>query len=187
MKNIKENAIVRFVVALLIVGFITGLLFYLLYRPDVMNEIVEFKNLSGHQNIYLHSIFLISAAFILSITVVGLPILAFILFYEGMSIGFTLAAFLSAYSFKGLLFYVLFSIVTKMILLTAFLYFVIVSISYVFKFLDGLISKNNEGIMRAIVKELYRFLIVLGVIILNATIVTLIGDKLIGLFLGLIR
>lgn len=187
MKNIKENAIVRFVVALFVVGIVTGIIFYILYKPDVIGYMDEFKKLNGHQNVYLQNVFLVSAIFVLSISVVGMPFLMIFLFYEGMSVGFTFAVCTALYSIKGIAFYFLYFLVSKLVTLAIILYFLIISISYVFKFIDGVISKNKEAISSSITKELYRFLIVFGAIILNSTFIYLFGNKIVLLFIGLIR
>lgn len=188
MKNIKENAIVKFVVALFLVGFITGFIFYLLYKPDMLANIDAFKTSvsTSHQNTYLYDTIKISSIFVLSISIIGLPILAIITFFEGMSIGFTFAVFISLFSFKGFLFYFLFVLICKLVFLIIFLYFTVISLSYVLKFLDSSINKNKEQITHSIVKEMYRFLIVFITVILNSTFIFLFGNKLVSLFMNIL-
>lgn len=188
MKKIKESAIVKFVIALFLIGLITGLIFYFLYKPDVANYIDTFRDFikTGHQNTYLLDGIIISSVFILSISCIGIPLLLILLFYEGMSIGFTLGVFLSIDFFKGIVFYSLFLVVSKLVFLACLLYLSIISLSYSMKFIDAMISKNKEDLHRSIVLELYRFLIVFLVVILNSTFLYLFGNKLVGLFIGLI-
>ena len=92
MKYFKNNFLVKFVGALFLIGIIIGFLFYFTYKPDLSSSIDSFKSLisTTNQNTFISNIILISAIFILSISIVGLPALVFYIFYEGLSIGFTL-------------------------------------------------------------------------------------------------
>lgn len=188
MKNIRDNAIVKFVVALLVIGLITGFIFFLLYKPDVASYIDAFKEFvsTSHQNTYLKDIILISGVFVLSVSIVGLPILAILIFYEGMTIGFALAVFISIDFLKGLLFYTLFMLICKVVFLLIFTYFTVISLSYVLKFLDASISKNREELSRTVLREMYRFLIVFVIVLLNSTFIYLFGNTIVGMFIGLI-
>lgn len=188
MKNFKNNFIVKFVVTLFLIGIIIGFLFYFFYKPDLMSYLDSLKSLiqTSHQNTFLSSIVIVSMIFILSISVLGLPILAFYIFYEGLSIGFTLALFLGVYSIKGAFFYLAYLLFSKLLFLVIMLYFSIVSMRYTVKFIDAVVSKSRENLYNTIVYHFYRYLIVLIAVIINSAIVYFLANKVISLLIHLI-
>ncbi len=188
MKNFKNNFIVKFVVALFLIGVIIGFLFYFFYKPDLAAYLESFKSLlqTSHQNTFLSSIVVVSMIFISSISLIGLPILSFYLFYEGLSIGFTLGLFLGVYSVKGLFFYIVFLFTSKLLFLLIVLYFSIVSIRYSLKFVDAILSKSRENLYSTIVYQFYRYLLVLLAVLINSTIVFFAANKIALLLINLI-
>lgn len=188
MKFLKNNFIVKFVVTLFLVGIILGLLYNLAFKPDLGANLESFRELitSSHQNTFFSSIVAISMIFVLSISVIGLPVIAFYIFYEGMSIGFTLGAFIYFYHLKGALFYILFVLFSKVIYFAIFGYFTIISLRYIAKFLDTFIVKNREELYKTIVFHFYRFLCTLIAIIANSFLVYLLSNRILGLFIGLL-
>lgn len=188
MKLLKNNFLVKFVVTLFFIGLVIGLGFYFAYKPDLSGSLETFKNLvaTTHQNTFLSSIVLISAIFVLSISVLGLPAILFYVFYEGLSIGYTFASFIWIYHMKGAIFYFLFFLTSKLLYIIIMFYFVILSIKYIQKFLDNFFSKNREELYKTIVYHFYRFVIVLGAVIVNSLAIYLLSNKIISTFLSLI-
>lgn len=188
MKFLKNNNLVKFVVALFFIGVIIGAIFYFAYRPDLSGNIETFKDLisSTHQNTFLSSLVLISAIFVLSITVIGLPVAIFYIFYEGLSIGYTLASFVFLYHIKGAIFYLFFFFVSKLVYLLLILYFVVQSVKYVSKFLDYFFSKNKEELSKTVVMHFYRFATVFGLALINSILIYFLANKIISLFIALI-
>lgn len=188
LKNLKNSSLVKFVIALFVVGVLTGFIFYLIYKPDITGYILNFKDLiiNSHHNTYIYNILVVSSIFVLSISVIGIPIMIFYIFYEGMSIGFTFALFISINSFKGLLFYSIFFILTKVVFILVILYFSIIALRYVAKFLDSVISKNREELYKTIVFHFYRFVIIFLIILMNSTLIYLFANKILALCIGLI-
>ncbi len=188
MKKFNIPVIVKFTVALFIVGITSGLIFYFAYKPDLANKITEFLESipTTRINIILPSILSVSLVFISSISLIGNLILVFYLFYEGLTIGFTLGAFIGLYSLKGLLFYLLFIIFIKLITIIVLLYFSSMSFNYSIKFIEGITSKSKDTITRAIVNHFYRFLIVLIIMLSNGFLVYLLGNKIVSLFINLL-
>lgn len=189
MKIFKNNFLVKFVGALFLIGIIIGCLFYFTYKPDLSSNLESFKDLivTTHQNTFISNIVLISAIFVLSVSIVGLPALIFYIFYEGLSIGFTIGLFASAFHVKGLIFYLLFFIVSKLLYTVIMLYFSIISMKYIVKFIDSVINKNREELYKTIVYHFYRFIIILIIVIVNSTLIYFLGNKIIGLFINIIN
>lgn len=152
------------------------------------SNLESFKNLitTTHQNTFMSNIALISAIFVLSISIIGLPAIIFYIFYEGLSIGFTIGLFLGIYHFKGLLFYILFFILSKLLYILIMLYFSILSIRYLIKFVECIINKNRENLYKTIVYHFYRFIIVLLIIIVNSTLIYFLSNKIIMFFINFI-
>lgn len=173
MKTFIRSNSVKFVVALFVVGIISGIIFYNISRPDLSEYITSFKELivTTHQNTFLSSIISISAIFILSISIIGLPVAIFYLFYEALAVGYAFAGFIGLYQLKGALFYLVFFITSKLIFLIIMEYFIIFAIKYVSKFLDAFFSKNKERLYETIVYHFGRFGIVFTAVIINATFI----------------
>ena len=188
MKFLKNNFLVKFVVTLFFIGLIIGIGYHLTFRPNLGDTLEIFKEmiLGTHQNTFLTSIVVISAIFILSLSVIGMPVILFYVFYEGVSIGYTLIAFILTYHFKGAVFYLLFFIISKLIFLVLVGYFSIMSLRYIATFLDHFFSKNKSELYKTIVYHFYRFAIVLGIAIINCGLIYLFANKLIRLFINLI-
>lgn len=188
MKKYHFSFLVKFTVSLLLIGVLIGVLFFYLYKPDLSVSIESFKELvsSTHQNTFLPSIVLISAIFILSLSIIGLPVVIFSIFYEGLSIGFTLGLFLYNYKFKGLLFYLLYLLSSKLVFITLLILFSIMSMRYIKKIIESFIAKKKENINHTIIYYFYGFITVLLVTLLNSTLVYFISNRLTCLFIGLI-
>lgn len=188
MKLFRASFWTKFVVTLFVVGIVIGFLFYFSYKPDISGYLENFKDLLSktRQNTFLISIILISSIFILSITIIGFPAIVFYIFYEGLSIGFTFAAFLSFYGIKGFLFYFIFFIFSKVIYILLMLYFSVLSIKFVIKIVNLIKSKRTEEMHKTIVYQFYRFIIVLFGIIINSFAIYLFSHKILRLFSGLI-
>lgn len=188
MKNIKNSFLVKFVVTLFLIGILVGILFFFSYKPDLSGTLSDFKNLleTTRQNTFFPNIVFISGIFILSVSLIGFPAILFYLFYEAASIGFAIGLFLFNYELKGLLFYLLFFIASKLIYTVIMIYFSIISLRFVVKMIEALTTKNKEEFYRVIVYHFYRFVIVLIIIILNSGMIYLFANKIIGLFINLI-
>lgn len=188
MKNLKNSFIVKFVGSLFLISVLIGIIFFFTYKPDLGTSLNDFKNLIDvtRQNTFLSNIISISSIFILSASIIGAPIIVLYIFYEGLSIGFTLAVFLFNYKIKGLIFYCLFFFISKFLFTIITLYFAVLSIKFVIKVLDSLVSKNKEEFYKTIVYQFYRFLIVILFVLVNSAIVYFFSNKIISLFINLI-
>lgn len=188
MKFFKNNFVVKFVVTLFLISIIFGLLFFFAYKPDLNAHIEDFKSLvtTSRQNVFLLNLGLISLIFILSISIVGLPGIIFYLFYEGFSIGFTLGLFLMSFKIKGLLFYLIFIISSKLIYLVVMLYFSVMCIRFIWEILEALVYKNKENLYKNIIYHFYRFVIILFILIINSIFIFLFSNNILKLVLGLI-
>ena len=137
MKFLKKNIVLKFVITLFIVGIIAGAIAFLSVRPDLSGYIEEFKeHLTTNNNTFILYIGLTTLVFVLSASIIGLPILLFYLFYEGFATGYTLLTFFSLYQIQGILFYLIFFILTKLLYLIIIFYFSITAIRFVGRMLN---------------------------------------------------
>lgn len=112
MKKIKDSThTLTFIYLLMIGGFLTGIL---------LSQIADLKTVEGldvllstvdatkEQHAYFVSQFLVGILFVIFIcflgtSILGIPIIAFILFTRGVQIGFSCAMFVYTYQLKGIL------------------------------------------------------------------------------------
>ena len=180
MKKIKINIIVKFVVTLFLLCTLLGIVFYFNSKPDLGLYIDSFmKRLSNtHQNVFILNIGVICLIFVSSLIVVGLPLSYLYLCYEGFTIGFTLCAFVSQNKINGLLFYILFLLLSKLIQIIINMFFIVTSTKYAVNIIPSLLNKNKEKIYRSLVYQFYRFAMILLLTILNSTFIYFFVNKI---------
>ena len=188
MKFLKNNFVVKFTISLFLVSITVGILAFFAFKPELTNQIENFKNLilTTNQNVFLIDIGIITMIFIASISIIGLPLIIFYIFYEGMSIGFTAGAFIYTFKIKGFGFYLLFLMATKLIFLLLIFYFIIVSIRFTYKIIGALIYKNKENLYDTVINQFARFVIILILIILNSSMIYFLTNKFLTIFIDLI-
>ena len=184
----KNNNLVRFAVALFLFGLAVGAVVYFSFKPNLSNYIEQFKDtiVSNNNNTFLLNILIICGIFLSSITIIGVPLIVFYIFYEGLSIGYTMSLFISLFGYKGALFYILFLIVVKLIFLALSLFFSLVSIKYSYSFIKSAIAKNREKLFKSIIEHFLRFGIILSMTIVNSLLIYFLSHRIISIFIGLI-
>lgn len=188
MKFFKNNFVVKFTLTLFLISIIIGLLLYFTYTPDLKSYIENFKEivLNTKQNTFMLHIGIILIIFISSISLIGLPLIIFYLFFEGVSIGFTIGAFLGFNGIKGFLFYFLYFICSKLLFDILALYFTIISIRFSYKLLGNLIYKNKDELYKIIMNQFIRFIILFGVVVINSVLIYFLSNTIVKLFVNLI-
>lgn len=186
MKILKNNFLVKFIVTLFLVGFIFGFLYFITMKPEVGGFIENFKEVTKNtrQNTFLLNLAIICAVFFLSISVIGLPLVFFINFYTGISVGYTLCAFISVSHLKGFFFYLIFIVLSKLIFYIVLMYFIYISIKFTYNVVIKFVKKDQSGFYQLIIGHFYRFLIVLGVVLVNSGIIYLFTNKILSLALN---
>lgn len=122
----KNKKYLLFVFVVLIIGLITGILFFLVQNSTVKTEIINsLSNTNNyHYNAIMKDLIICSILLVLSFFVIGIPISIFYLFYEGLSLGFMLITFLMTYSFKGLIYMLIYIFLNKLIPLILMIFFI---------------------------------------------------------------
>ena len=169
------------------IGIIIGFIF-LIYLEESSKELISLninewlQSLStSHINSILEHIIILSTLAILSIFVIGLPLIIFFVFYNGFSIGFLLMSLIEIFGVKGLIYGLIYLIITKGIYLFFLTIFILALIKIIILIIKRLIwhQKMNKNLLVTYCK---RILICIGVIILSDIILYFGGIKLISIF-----
>lgn len=169
------------------IGIILGFIF-LIYLDEANKEIIYLninewlQNLNtSHINNIISHIAILSSLFILSLFMIGIPLSLFFVFYNGFSIGFLLMALIDIFGIKGLLYGLVYVIITKGIYLFLALLFVLALIKIAIMFLKALISKEKIN-KDSLSKLLKRIFICIAIILISDVILYFGGTKLINVF-----
>ena len=183
MKRLKNNNIVKFVIFLSIIGFVLGLLYSTALKPDLSSYLTSFmKNVSTvHINTFLSNLGIITLIFVLSYSVIGLPLPIMYLFIESFSIGYTLGVFIVMYKLKGLLFYSVYFISVKLIYLILIVIFISVCIKATLKLIEAFKEKNKDQLYKTIKYSFIRLALVLLISLINSTLIYFLANKLVSL------
>lgn len=176
-----------FLSIIFVIGLILGVIF-LIYLDEASKDIL-FLNInewlqgisnSNINNIVLH-IIMLSSMFLLSIFLIGIPFVLFFAFYNGFSVGFTVTSLTSIFSIKGLLYGIIYVIITKGIYLF-FLSIIIVSLLRVsLIILKSIFNKENID-KEKLALLLKKNLICIAIILINDIILYFWGTNLITIF-----
>ena len=176
-----------FLSIIFVIGLILGVIF-LIYLDEASKDIL-FLNInewlqgisnSNINNIVLH-IIMLSSMFLLSIFLIGIPFVLFFVFYNGFSVGFTVTSLTSIFGIKGLLYGIIYVIITKGIYLF-FLSIIIVSLLRVsLIILKSIFNKENID-KEKLALLLKKNLICIAIILINDIILYFWGTNLITIF-----
>ena len=184
-KWLKSNrSIIRFLLMLFITSILVGIYLYLskekLIRESINTELIKMINnldITRQNNILNHLLIMIVLS-VLSLTIIGLPIILIYFLYEGVSIGFLLSSFINYSPIKGMLFGTIFIIISKIIYITILIYLLTNTLKYTKNFLKRLKTAKNELIINQVIKISFCTTITL----INDIILYFIGNKIITIF-----
>lgn len=184
-KWLKSNrSIIKFLLMLFITSILVGIYLYLskekLIRESINTELIKMINnldITRQNNILNHLLIMIVLS-VLSITIIGLPIILIYFLYEGVSIGFLLSSFINYSPIKGMLFGTIFIIISKIIYITILIYLLTNTLKYTKNFLKRLKMAKNELIINQVIKISFCTTITL----INDIILYFIGNKIITIF-----
>lgn len=184
-KWLKSNrSIIKFLVMLFITSILVGIYLYLskekLIKESINTELIKMINnldITRQNNILNHLLIMIVIS-VLSLTIIGLPIILIYFLYEGVSIGFLLSSFINYSPIKGMLFGTIFIIISKIIYIAILIYLLTNTLKYTKSFLKRLKMTKNELIINQVIKILFCITITL----INDIILYFIGNKIITIF-----
>ncbi len=185
-KRTSLNKIIIFNISLLIISIVFGIVYYLLLgenkKNDILLDIENLNNILIYNKFNIKYIIIIFIIYTLSISVIGVPFILFYLFFEGFSIGFLIIPIITNNGLLGLIYYFIYLILFKIILLSILIYLSYLSITNTFKLINTLINSSNESFIKTFKYNIIRFGICLIIIIINETIIYFIFNKVLLFF-----
>jgi len=188
----KNKTRIVFILSLFVLGIIVGVAIFI-REPEIMKNIIVlemdgFGDLirSTNQNQILFNSLILLILFLLNFTVIGFLGTLFYLFYQGCSLGFGVAVFAHTFGIGGLLFALLFNIVTKLVFILILFYLVFLGIRVVKRIVGSIVLKKDEITYLFIKRHLMILGIVLGVGLLNEIIVYFLANRILKLFIFLL-
>lgn len=173
------------------VGIVVGTIFVVMLDESTkeiiflnINEMVQSFNGFNINNIITH-LLILSSLLILSIFIVGSPLVIFFMFYNGFVIGFSVSSLTCIFGIKGLLYGSIYVLVSKGLFLVMLF---IISITYL-KISKNILEKiiyKNKGI-DTIVVLIEKVILCILIILIIDVIVYFGGAKLINIFNFLIN
>ncbi|MBD8924165.1 hypothetical protein EGR52_12355 [bacterium] len=169
---------------ILIIGISLGIVFLIMqdeaYKEILylnINEYIQGNN--NINNILIHLVSL-STIFLMSLFVIGIPLVIFFLFYNGFSIGFTICSLTNIFGIKGLLYGIIYILISKGIFILFLIIFSVTLFKIIKELIDVFINKsNNKDMLVLLIKKA---LLCVLIIFINDIILYFGGVKLINLF-----
>ena len=169
------------------IGSVLGIIF-LIYLDEASKDII-FLNINewiqgikgANINNIIPHVLILSSLFLLSLFIIGIPLVLFFVFYNGFSIGFALMSLIEIFGIKGLLYGIIYIIITKGI----YLFFLIIIVVSLLKIslimLKRLFNKEkiNKENLNLLIK---RILICIAIIFISDIILYFGASHLITIF-----
>ena len=180
-----------FMLIILIIGIITGIVFVIMLdeatKEILFLNINEFLQNFSNTNINsgLMHLVILSSLLILSIFLVGGPLLIFYMFYNGFSIGFVVSSITYIFGIKGMLYGSIYILISRLVYIIVLIIFNVNLFKIIKCNMDSLVyKKGNKESLSVFYK---RSIVFIGIILINDVILYFGGGKLINLFNFLIK
>lgn len=185
--SIKRNkTMIIFLLSIFIIGAIFGVFYYIQQSDVIKNGIKEglttYKTTISKTNInlFVEHIFLLTAIFLLSYTIIGNVLSIFYLFYEGIILGFSTAIFIANYKFSGLIFNLISFILTKALFITSVIFISIVALKITKKIIYTIISKKGESFYELIRFNILKLFIILAIVLISDLFIFFLSNKILS-------
>uniref|UniRef100_UPI003FF08D71 hypothetical protein n=1 Tax=Candidatus Onthocola sp. TaxID=3085646 RepID=UPI003FF08D71 len=180
-----------FMLVILIIGIITGIVFVIMLdeatKEILFLNINEFLQNFSNTNINsgLMHLVILSSLLILSIFLVGGPLLIFYMFYNGFSIGFVVSSITYIFGIKGMLYGSIYILISRLVYIIMLIIFNVNLFKIIKCNIDSLVyKKSNKESLSVFYK---RSIVFIGIILINDVILYFGGGKLVNLFNFLIK
>lgn len=180
-----------FMSIVLVIGIITGVVFVIML--DEATKEILFLNVNNflqsfdasNISILVQHLVILSTLLILSIFLIGGPLVIFFMFYNGFTIGFIISSITCIFGIKGMLFGVLYVIISKLVFVVLFIIFSVNLFKIVKCVIDYLVYKKSNK--ESLVMFMKRSIVFIGIIMISDIILYFGGVKLINIFNFLIK
>ena len=180
-----------FMLVILIIGIITGIVFVIMLdeatKEILFLNINEFLQNFSNTNINsgLMHLVILSSLLILSIFLVGGPLLIFYMFYNGFSIGFVVSSITYIFGIKGMLYGSIYILISRLVYIIVLIIFNVNLFKIIKCNIDSLVyKKSNKESLSVFYK---RSIVFIGITLINDVILYFGGGKLVNLFNFLIK
>lgn len=186
----NNKLLLKFLISLFILGILIGLYIYII-QPDVTKSsiISELSNLSTtlktNQNNFIFHLIILSVLTILSLFIIGIPLMLFYLFYEGISIGFLIAGFIHYKKISGLIYGLVFILVNKIVFYLILIYILVNALKFSKKLYKALKNKDYK-VYELVFLQLLKNGFVFIIIIIFDVFIYFFGNKILAYFLFLL-
>ena len=179
--SFKNNQqVLKFLGLIALLGLLIG--FLISKKLDNTGLIADLKNLDtylngNHLNFILLHFITISVLLTCSLTGIGLIMFPLFFLFESVSLSYNVFIFMQVYHFKGLIFSLFFSIITKTVFLIL-LISILKKIIFIFRNIIKTFTSKEEDIKYSIFKNVKTILLYFLFIIINDILLYFIGSKL---------
>lgn len=175
-----DKKILIFLIIICVIGIITGSIFLTILNSSDKNSILvsleEF--ITGYDtlnpekdliNNLIINIMYMLAIWILGISIIGLPIVIFIIFFKAFLLSFTISSFIMKYKLKGILLGIIYNMPHQIINLVVYMYLGVYSIKLSSCIIEAIVYKKSIN-FKSITN---RYLLVLGISVITLLLTTL--------------
>lgn len=144
-KITKKPKYLYFILAIMLLGFIVGTLYYIFLSKELKTNItVTLTNFNYFRyNAIIKDLLATSSLFVCSFFIIGIPFSIFYLFYESFAFAFLISVFVANYHLGGLLYILIYFLINK--LLTWFLLIMFIKkIFNISRYIIGTYIYKNE-------------------------------------------
>lgn len=184
----KKKYLLCFSVVLLF-GIISGLMFYLSIEGNIKDNIL-FSLTSyeiGPINNIIKHIIILSILLISSLLVVGVPLSLFYLYYEGISIGFVFAIFFAKFGLSGLLYSLIYLIISNLIFILLLSIFVKKIFNISGLVLNHIVYRRQSIIKDKLIINFKNAILILIFIIIYDILLYFFSEKILLIFVFLLK
>lgn len=197
----KEKNILIFNTIIFLVGVVLGSLFINFITNDDKKLLIEqvstfFSNIKkltsdifgfeSFLSILFNNLLVLSIIFVLGISMIGIPIVIFILFFKGFMLGTTISTIILKYSIKGIIGIILYIFPVCILSICVYLFMCFYAIYASKKFLRAFLKKDTLNFKQFLGKYLLSFIVSITLILLLSLLDAYLTPLLLKLFTYLI-
>lgn len=197
----KEKNILIFNTIIFLVGVVLGSLFINFITNDDKKLLIEqvstfFSNIKkltsdifgfeSFLSILFNNLLVLSIIFVLGISMIGIPIVIFILFFKGFMLGTTISTIILKYSIKGIVGAILYIFPVCILTICVYLFMCFYAIYVSKKFLRAFLKKDSLNFKQFLGKYLLSFIVSITLILLLSLLDAYLTPLLLKLFTYLI-
>ena len=193
----KEKHIILFNIFIFLIGLILGTLFInIITKADktllieqLDNYLINIDKLSSDvfgikyfYDIILSNLLQLSLIFILGISMIGVLVVIFMLFFKGFMLGVTLSTFILKYKYKGILGIFLYIFPVNILNILIYIFISFFAVRSCIKFLNAFLKKGSLDFKQFLGKYILSFFISIILIIITSLFESYLTPLLLKLF-----